>query len=80
MPAPLSDSFPDISMSVSLKRLRMLAVLHTTQLGPPRLYDKCFYITYACLSIKVSPPRDLLESPRLTKEKTGQKKQFPRDP
>ncbi|RZR76983.1 hypothetical protein BHM03_00001911 [Ensete ventricosum] len=31
-------------------------------------------------SVKVSLPRDLLESLRLTKEKTGQKKQFPRDP
>ncbi|RWV84708.1 hypothetical protein GW17_00053560 [Ensete ventricosum] len=101
MPTPLSDSFPYISMSVSPKRLRMLAVLHTAQLGPPRLYDECFCVclsrsdttlsraqlilpkpwdTYACPSAKVSPPRDLLESLRLTKEKTGQKKQFPRDP
>ncbi|RWW27296.1 hypothetical protein GW17_00008279 [Ensete ventricosum] len=47
MPAPLSDSFPYISMSVSPKRLRMLAVLHTAQLGPPRLYGKCFCM---CLS------------------------------
>ncbi|RWW24052.1 hypothetical protein BHE74_00024959 [Ensete ventricosum] len=31
-------------------------------------------------SAKVSLPRDLLESLGLTKEKTGQKKQFPRDP
>ncbi|RZR71573.1 hypothetical protein BHM03_00005915 [Ensete ventricosum] len=38
MPAPVSDSFPYISMFVSPKRLRMLAVLHTAQLGPPRLY------------------------------------------
>ncbi|RWW59765.1 hypothetical protein BHE74_00033263 [Ensete ventricosum] len=47
MPAPLSDSFSYISMSVSPKRLRVLAVLHTAQLGPPRLYDKCFCV---CLS------------------------------
>ncbi|RWV99016.1 hypothetical protein GW17_00038107, partial [Ensete ventricosum] len=36
--------------------------------------------TPAYPSAKVSLPRDLLESLRLTKEKTGQKKQFPRDP
>ncbi|RZR84663.1 hypothetical protein BHM03_00011527 [Ensete ventricosum] len=47
MPTPLSDSFPYISLSVSPKRLRVLAVLHTAQLGPPRLYDECFCV---CLS------------------------------
>ncbi|RRT79447.1 hypothetical protein B296_00001588 [Ensete ventricosum] len=47
MPAPLSDSFPYISMSVSPKRLRMLVVLHTAQLGPPRLYGKCFWVAPA---------------------------------
>ncbi|RRT57088.1 hypothetical protein B296_00013861 [Ensete ventricosum] len=36
--------------------------------------------TLAYQSVKVSLPRDLLESLRLTKEKTGQKKQFPRGP
>ncbi|RWW51635.1 hypothetical protein BHE74_00041994 [Ensete ventricosum] len=36
--------------------------------------------TSACPSAKVSLSRDLPESLRLTKEKTGQKKQFPRDP
>ncbi|RZS23514.1 hypothetical protein BHM03_00056458 [Ensete ventricosum] len=36
--------------------------------------------THACPSAKVSLPRDLLESLRLTKEKTGQRKQFQRDP
>ncbi|RRT40754.1 hypothetical protein B296_00047968 [Ensete ventricosum] len=44
MPAPLSDSFPYISMSVSPKRLRVLAVLNTTQLCPPRLYGECFCV------------------------------------
>ncbi|RWV93872.1 hypothetical protein GW17_00043637 [Ensete ventricosum] len=38
MPAPLSDSFPYILISVSPKWLRVLAVLRTAQLGPPRLY------------------------------------------
>ncbi|RWW21128.1 hypothetical protein GW17_00014738 [Ensete ventricosum] len=47
MPASLSDSFPYILMSVSPKRLRVLAVLHTAQLGPPRLYGECFCV---CLS------------------------------
>ncbi|RWW31130.1 hypothetical protein GW17_00004260 [Ensete ventricosum] len=37
-------------------------------------------VTPAYPPAKVSLPRDLLESLRLTKEKTGQKKQFPRDP
>ncbi|RRT34029.1 hypothetical protein B296_00019577 [Ensete ventricosum] len=46
-PIPLSDSFPYISMSVSPKRLCVLAILHTAQLGPPRLYGKCFCV---CLS------------------------------
>ncbi|RRT64285.1 hypothetical protein B296_00014503 [Ensete ventricosum] len=36
--------------------------------------------TPAYSSAKVSLPRDLPESLRLTKEKTGQKKQFPWDP
>ncbi|RZR77415.1 hypothetical protein BHM03_00002481 [Ensete ventricosum] len=37
MPAPLSDSFPYTSMSISPKRLRVLAVLHTAQLESPLL-------------------------------------------
>ncbi|RRT34397.1 hypothetical protein B296_00029427 [Ensete ventricosum] len=48
MPAPMSDSFPYISMSVFPKGLHVLAVLHTAQLGPPRLYDECFCV---CLSL-----------------------------
>ncbi|RWW18675.1 hypothetical protein GW17_00017331 [Ensete ventricosum] len=36
--------------------------------------------TYACPSAKVNLSRDLLRSFRFTKEKTGQKKQFHRDP
>ncbi|RRT37249.1 hypothetical protein B296_00032927 [Ensete ventricosum] len=32
MPAPLSDSFPYISMSISPKRLHVLDVLYTAQL------------------------------------------------
>ncbi|RWW75103.1 hypothetical protein BHE74_00016894 [Ensete ventricosum] len=47
MPAPLSDSFPYISKSISPKRLRVLVVLHTAQLGPPHLYGECFCV---CLS------------------------------
>ncbi|RRT34742.1 hypothetical protein B296_00040529 [Ensete ventricosum] len=45
--APLSDSFPYISMPVSPKRSRVLVALHTAQLGPSCLHDKCFYV---CLS------------------------------
>ncbi|RRT52585.1 hypothetical protein B296_00024813 [Ensete ventricosum] len=96
MSAPLSDFFPYISMSIFPKRLCVLAILHTAQLGPPRLYDEYFcvclsrfdttmsrelilpkpYGTHAYPSAKVSLPRDLLGSLRLTKEKTGQKMQF----
>ncbi|RRT60199.1 hypothetical protein B296_00008447 [Ensete ventricosum] len=47
MLAPLSDSFPYISMSVSPKRSRVLAALYAAQLGPSHLHSKCFCM---CLS------------------------------
>ncbi|RWW87449.1 hypothetical protein BHE74_00003725 [Ensete ventricosum] len=48
MPAPLSDSFPYISMSVSPKRSRVLAALHAAQLGLSRLHGKCFCMCLSC--------------------------------
>ncbi|RWW63959.1 hypothetical protein BHE74_00028836 [Ensete ventricosum] len=76
-------------MSISPKRLRVLAMLHKAQLDPLCFYNKCFCVclsrsdttmshsdTHAYPSAKVSLPRDLLRSLRLTNEKMGQKKQF----
>ncbi|CAL9747590.1 unnamed protein product [Musa acuminata subsp. burmannicoides] len=48
MPAPLSDSFPYITMPVFPQTVaRVLTALNAAPLGPPRLHAKCFY---ECLS------------------------------
>ncbi|RRT31493.1 hypothetical protein B296_00050612 [Ensete ventricosum] len=59
IPAPLSDFFSYISMSISPKRLHVLVVLHTAQLGPPRLYG----VRHQCGSVRKGQPSP--RSPRV---------------
>ncbi|RRT47471.1 hypothetical protein B296_00004617 [Ensete ventricosum] len=75
----LAEQLVPCSVPVNaLARLRPFA--NTAPTTPFKLILPKLCGTPAYPSVKVSFPRDLIESLRLTKEKMGQKKQFSRDP